>query len=415
MGHAVAREPVGGAGWRGDGTIVNLHSHRPQSLRRLLLPWALLAAVLLYASSSADPVEAAGPLAAGDQAVISADGDGLNLRQTPALDGVILAFAVPDGTVVTARGEQYMADGICWEAVTHDGQPGWMAAEYLVPVGGEADDDADPCADAERVDEPSVLPAPPPGGWTQGVAGTSDIEALVAAQTFDVQSVWALDLATQDFQSYIPGAPAFVNNPGVSSLRPDSVVMMLRRGERPDELPGAPVAGGRGASGRRQRAADAARWWVHAGRVRHERRGGTRRLAALRGAPDRDARRAVPDLADLHPGSSPLRAVPDARPAAARLDRLGARGRGAGARTDGDAGARTDGDAGARTDGDAGARTDGDAGARTDGDAGARTDSDAGARADRDAGRDHSRGEDHLLLLQPGDNFGRHRRRWRVV
>ena len=242
MGHAVAREPVGGAGWRGDGTIVNLHSHRPQSLRRLLLPWALLAAVLLYASSSADPVEAAGPLAAGDQAVISADGDGLNLRQTPALDGVILAFAVPDGTVVTARGAQYMADGICWEAVTHDGQPGWMAAEYLVPVGGEADDDADPCADAERVDEPSVLPAPPPGGWTQGVAGTSDIEALVAAQTFDVQSVWALDLATQDFQSYIPGAPAFVNNPGVSSLRPDSVVMMLRRGERPDELPGAPVA-----------------------------------------------------------------------------------------------------------------------------------------------------------------------------
>ena len=55
-------------------------------------------------------------------------------------------------------------------------------------------------------------------------------------------SVWALDLATQGFQSYIPGAPAFVNNPGLSSLRPDSVVMMLRRGERPDELPAAPVA-----------------------------------------------------------------------------------------------------------------------------------------------------------------------------
>ena len=91
-------------------------------------------------------------------------------------------------------------------------------------------------------EEPRVLPVPPPGGWTQGVAGTSDIEALVAAQTFDVQSVWALDLATQDFQSYIPGAPAFVNNPGLSSLRPDSVVMMLRRGERPDELPAAPVA-----------------------------------------------------------------------------------------------------------------------------------------------------------------------------
>ena len=218
---------------------MNLHSHRPQSLRRLLLPWALLAAVLLYASSPASPVEAAGPLAAGQQAVISADGDCLRLRLMPSLDAAELD-CVDDGTVVTAFGAQYRADGYCWERVTSDGLDGWMAADYLVPVGGGSED-SDPCADADG-DEPRVLPAPPPGGWTPGVAGTSDIEALVAAQTFDVQSVWALDLATQDFQSYIPGAPAFVNNPGLSSLRPDSVVMMLRRGDKPDELPGAPVA-----------------------------------------------------------------------------------------------------------------------------------------------------------------------------
>ena len=297
---------------------------------------------------------------------------------------------------MTARGAQYLADGICWEAVTHDGQPGWMAADYLVPVNGEADDDADPCADAESADdseeattteEPRVLPAPPPGGWTQGVAGTSDIEALVAAQTFDVQSVWALDLATQGFQSYIPGAPAFVNNPGVSSLRPDSVVMMLRRGERPDELPGAPVAGDEaplvaanvlpsppeggftlGVSGTNDPMVLAASQPFEV------------RLIAMLDVPS-------PDLADLHPGSSRLRAVPDARPAAARLDRLAARRRGAGPGADGHA--RTRADSHARADGH--------------------------ARADRDAGGDHRRGKDHLLLLQPGDNFGRHRRRWRVV
>ena len=250
---------------------MDLHSHRPRSLRRLLLPWALLAAILLYASIPANPANAAGPLADGQQAVVSADGDCLRLRQMPSLNAAELD-CVDDGTVVTARGAQDLADGHCWEAVAHDGLNGWMAAEYLVPVNGEADDNADPCADAdggdgdgdghdgddgdddgdghdgdddgddETQDEPRVLPAPPPGGFSEGVAGTSDLEALVAAQTFEVASVWVFEPATQDFLLHIPGAPAFANSLTSDSLSADSVVMMLRSGEKADDLGEAPVA-----------------------------------------------------------------------------------------------------------------------------------------------------------------------------
>lgn len=236
---------------------VGVHPHRPRSLSRLLVPLALVAAFLLSASTTANPAHAAGPLAAGQQAVVSADGDGLNLRSMPSLAGAILA-EVPDGTVVTARGAQHEADGFCWEAVTHEGQPGWMAADYLVPVGGSSDDGADPCADAssdeDQADEedaeedttPSpgeagVLPAPPPGGWTSGVADTSDIEALVNAQPFDVKSVWMLNVATQVYDSYFVGAPDFVNEVGLPDLGPGSIVLMQRRGDKPGNL-GEPAA-----------------------------------------------------------------------------------------------------------------------------------------------------------------------------
>ncbi len=221
--------------------------------RQLLLPLALVATVLLSASIPPSSAHAAGPLAEGQQAIVSADGDGLNLRSEPSLAARVLAH-VEDGTVVTARGMQRRADGHCWEAVTHDGQHGWMAAEYLATVGGSSDPAADPCADAgsgedEEDTTPSpgapgesgVLPVPPPGGWTEGFAGTSDVEALVAAQDFEVKSVWLLDVATQDYHSYIVGAPDFVQSLDSTNLSADSIVLMQRTGEKPGDL-GAPPA-----------------------------------------------------------------------------------------------------------------------------------------------------------------------------
>ena len=70
---------------------------------------------------------------------------------------------------------------------------------------------------------------PPPGGLTFGLSGTTDPAALVAAQPFDVESAFILDVRTQQFLRYIPGAPERINTLTADSLRPDSVVTIRRR------------------------------------------------------------------------------------------------------------------------------------------------------------------------------------------
>ena len=77
-------------------------------------------------------------------------------------------------------------------------------------------------AEAQQPAVANVAPAPPLGGLTQVVAGTTDIQALIDAQTFEVESIWKLDIATQQFLSYVVGAPAFVNT--LSALDPADVV-----------------------------------------------------------------------------------------------------------------------------------------------------------------------------------------------
>ena len=119
-----------------------------------------------------------------------------------------------------------------------------LDASTLVPgsvvIMRRTDDAADPAGDAtpaaardSQRDEPSVLPVPPPGGWTYGVACTSDIEALIAVQQFEVVAVWVLDVAAQAFLGYGVGAPAAVNTLDASSLHPDSVVIMSRAARAP--------------------------------------------------------------------------------------------------------------------------------------------------------------------------------------
>ncbi len=193
-------------------------------------------------SLPATPANAAGPFADGELAVISADGDCLNLRSMPTIDGAILA-CVDDGTVVTARGAQHEADGYCWEAVTALNLNGWMADDYLAPAGGGSNESSEACGDdgddgdddtTTEPGEPNSLPVPPPGRLTEGVAGTSDIDALIAAQAFDIASIWVFEPATQIFRVHIPGAPPFVNTLDSSSLTPDSIVMLLRNGTAPE-------------------------------------------------------------------------------------------------------------------------------------------------------------------------------------
>ena len=199
---------------------------------------------------------------AGQQVVVSADGDGLNLRAGPTVSALVIR-TVADGTLLTAFGEQREADGLVWERVDAGGQVGWMAAIYLVPfVGdttdgdstvGESDTTESDTTEGEEVDatpeEPTVLTVPPPGGFTMGPAGTTDLEAFVDAQSFDIAGIWLFRPPTQDYLSYIPGAPSFVNTLDSSAMDRGSILLVSRGGgeegeaaEPPAETDG-PVTG----------------------------------------------------------------------------------------------------------------------------------------------------------------------------
>ena len=86
---------------------------------------------------------------------------------------------------------------------------------------------------SRKRDAPTVLPVPPPGGWTYGLACTSDLAALIAAQRFPVVSVWVFDAAAQNFLGHGVGQPEFLNTLDASSLTPGSVVIMRRTGVVP--------------------------------------------------------------------------------------------------------------------------------------------------------------------------------------
>jgi len=74
----------------------------------------------------------------------------------------------------------------------------------------------------------SAFATPPSGGLTLGVAGTTDIAAVLAAQPFPVQTLLAWDVPSQSYLTYIPGAPAMVNTLNSSNLSADTVVIIRR-------------------------------------------------------------------------------------------------------------------------------------------------------------------------------------------
>ena len=94
--------------------------------------------------------------------------------------------------------------------------------------GDVSDAEASIAEDEPTHDEPTALPVPPPGGWTYGLACTSDLAALIAAQQFPVASVRVFDVGAQRFLSHTVGVPEFVNTLDDSSLTPGSVVWMRR-------------------------------------------------------------------------------------------------------------------------------------------------------------------------------------------
>ena len=195
----------------------------------------LLGAALLALAGSIDRASAQQPFEEGQQVVVSADGDCLRLRAGATVSAAIIT-CVADGTVLTALGEQREAEGYVWERVSYRGRPGWMAGEYLVALDDADEGDGEEGTTTPVVpEEPTVLAVPPPGGFTAGPVGTTDLASLVEAQSFEVAGIWYFRPAMQDYASYIPGAPPIVNTLDGSTLNPGSVVLISRRGGDPGD------------------------------------------------------------------------------------------------------------------------------------------------------------------------------------
>ena len=87
-------------------------------------------------SSSTDAFSWDGGSLTNATALVSANGDGLNLRAAPGRDGEVIA-SIPDGTIVDLRIDMTDTvrdpDGVTrWWPVLFDGQTGWVAGTYLV-------------------------------------------------------------------------------------------------------------------------------------------------------------------------------------------------------------------------------------------------------------------------------------------
>ena len=81
------------------------------------------------------------------------------------------------------------------------------------------------------------FPTPSRDGLTLGVAGTNDAAALIRTQPFAVDLVVALEVSTQRWLTYMPGAPEWVNTLNRSTMRPTTVVFIRRSATAPDPTP----------------------------------------------------------------------------------------------------------------------------------------------------------------------------------
>ena len=184
--------------------------------------------VLAIVAAGAIAIVIGTALVSAEPAVVQSDGQCLRMREAPSLTAAVLT-CIPDGSTVEALADTAEVDGYAWRNVLVGDRQGWVASTFLqtvsVPSAG-----------------PSAFPTPPTGGLTAGVAGTDSLKALLAAQPFEVASVAAFDVVSQQFLTYLPGAPDFANTLNDGSLDPSAVVLIRRVGTfEPGQTPIASV------------------------------------------------------------------------------------------------------------------------------------------------------------------------------
>lgn len=203
-------------------------SARPATFARFAAP--LLASFLLAVSVvfalSADSVSAQ-TFTPGTQARVSADGDTLRMRTGATVSASVIA-SIPDGSIVNIRDGSQAADGYTWQMIEWNSAIGWVASEYLEPLGttptATPSNTATPGATSTPTATPTTVPPttgaaglitgnlPPAGKAGLIVWGGGTMDSLVATasgQNCNVRSVYAIRNGL--FVGYTPGAPAFVN------------------------------------------------------------------------------------------------------------------------------------------------------------------------------------------------------------
>ncbi len=93
-----------------------------------------------------------------------------------------------------------------------------LALGLLPPHGGHGP------AYAQTPQVVGVAPVPPSGGLAFVTAGTADIQTLIDAQQFVVESVWRYDVPIQQFLVFVVGGPAFANT--LTSISATDIVVL---------------------------------------------------------------------------------------------------------------------------------------------------------------------------------------------
>jgi hypothetical protein len=79
------------------------------------------------------PAPPPGVIAPGARVVITANGIGANIRQSPTT-GAPIVTSQDDGTVLTITGDKREADDFTWWPVQGDGFTGWVAEALISPA-----------------------------------------------------------------------------------------------------------------------------------------------------------------------------------------------------------------------------------------------------------------------------------------
>ena len=133
------------------------------------------------------------PLAAGDTAIVRADGDCLRLRLIPGVAGARIT-CMPEGSVVSVIGGPVSLDGFTWVQIrTAAGLEGWAANEFLELVTGSLPTPTPTPTVVQSSGGGMSLPAPAGSVWS--------IFAGYNTATHVASDPWAIDIVREDASS----------------------------------------------------------------------------------------------------------------------------------------------------------------------------------------------------------------------